>query len=116
MSVTDSVIIGFIAGIIIPISVTMFDRLKLDDPVGATSVHLMCGIWGTIAVAIFGDCDEGVGSFGAQITGILSIGAFTFIFAFIFFFILKATVGIRVDDEEQETGLDIGEHEMTAYA
>ena len=116
MSVTDSVIIGFIAGIIIPISVTMFDRLKLDDPVGATSVHLICGIWGTIAVAIFGDCGDGVGSFGAQITGILAIGAFTFIFAFIFFFILKATVGIRVDDEEQETGLDIGEHEMTAYA
>ena len=110
MSVTDSVIIGFIAGIIIPISVTMFDRLKLDDPVGATSVHLICGIWGTIAVAIFGDCGDGVGSFGAQITGILAIGAFTFIFAFIFFFILKATVGIRVDDEEQETGLDIGEH------
>lgn len=114
MSVTDSIIIGLIAGIIIPISVTMFDKLKLDDPVGATSVHLMCGIWGTLAVAIFGDCDE-CGTFGAQLTGILAIGAFTFVFAFILFFIIKATVGIRVHDEEQEIGLDIGEHEMAAY-
>ncbi len=116
MSVTDSVIIGFIAGIIIPISVTMFDRLKLDDPVGATSVHLICGIWGTLAVALFGDCGDGCGSFGAQITGVLAIGAFTFIFAFILFFILKVTSGIRVSDDEQEKGLDIEEHEMTAYA
>lgn len=115
MSVTDSLIIGLVAGIIIPISVTMFDKLKLDDPVGATSVHLVCGIWGTLAVAIFGDCD-GCGSFVAQITGIGAIGAFTFIFAFILFFILKAVLGIRVNDEEQEIGLDIGEHEMPAYA
>ena len=115
MSVTDSIIIGLIAGIIIPISVTMFDKLKLDDPVGATSVHLVCGIWGTLAVAIFGDCEE-CGTFGAQITGIISIGVFTFIFAFILFFILKAVLGIRVNDEEQEIGLDIGEHEMPAYA
>jgi len=114
MSVTDSIIIGLIAGIIIPISVTMFDKLKLDDPVGATSVHLICGIWGTLAVAFFGDCDE-CGTLGAQITGILSIGAFTFVFAFILFFLLKAVIGIRVNDEEQEIGLDIGEHEMAAY-
>ncbi len=115
MSITDSIIIGIIAGIIIPISVTMFDKLKLDDPVGATSVHLMCGIWGTLAVAIFGDCD-GCGTFGAQITGIVAMGAFSFLFAFIVFFILKVTLGIRVDEDEEEKGLDIGEHEMAAYA
>lgn len=115
MSITDAIIIGFIAGIIIPISVTLFDKLKLDDPVGATSVHLVCGIWGTLAVAIFGDCD-GCGSFGAQLAGIASMGVFTFVFAFIVFFILKVTVGIRVEEDEEEKGLDIGEHEMTAYA
>ncbi len=115
MSITDSIIIGIIAGIIIPISVTMFDKLKLDDPVGATSVHLMCGIWGTLAVAIFGDCD-GCGTFGAQITGIVAMGAFSFLFAFIVFFILKVTLGIRVDEDEEEKGLDISEHEMAAYA
>jgi Amt family ammonium transporter len=115
MSITDSIIIGVIAGIIIPISVTMFDKLKLDDPVGATSVHLVCGIWGTLAVAIFGDCD-GCGSIGAQLKGILAMGAFSFVFAFIVFFILKVTVGIRVDEDEEEKGLDIGEHEMAAYA
>jgi len=116
MTPSDAIIVGFIAGIIIPLSVTMFDKLKLDDPVGATSVHLMCGIWGTIAVAIFGTCSDGYGSFSAQITGILAIGAFTFIFAFIFFFIIKMIFGLRVDEEEEEKGLDVGEHEMTAYA
>lgn len=114
MSPSDAIIVGIIAGIIIPLSVTMFDKFKLDDPVGATSVHLACGIWGTLAVAIFGDCD-GCGSFVAQLTGIVSIGLFTFIFAFILFYILKVTMGIRVDAEEEARGLDIGEHGMSAY-
>lgn len=116
MSVTDSVIIGFIAGIIIPLSVSAFDKLKLDDPVGATSVHLVCGIWGTIAVALFGDCSDGYGSFGAQITGIVAIGAFTFFFAFIVFFMIKLIMGLRVSEEEEEKGLDIMEHGVHAYS
>jgi len=116
MTPTDAIIVGFIAGVIIPLSVTAFDKAKLDDPVGATSVHLVCGIWGTLAVAIFGDCGDGVGSFGAQITGILAIGAFTFIVAFIIFFILKAVMGIRVSEEEEERGLDMAEHSMRAYS
>ncbi len=116
MSPTDAIIIGLIAGTIIPMSVSFFDRLKLDDPVGATSVHLVCGIWGTLAVGIFGDCAEGVGSFGAQLVGVLAIGAFTFLFAFIVFSIIKATVGIRVDEEEEARGLDVGEHGMSAYS
>jgi len=115
MTVTSALLIGFIAGLIIPLSVTMFDKMKLDDPVGATSVHLVCGIWGTLAVAIFGNCDEGVGTFGAQLTGIAAIGVFTFLFAFIFFYIIKVTLGVRVSEEEEEIGLDIGEHELAAY-
>lgn len=116
MSVTDAVIVGFIAGVIIPISVSAFDRFKLDDPVGATSVHLACGIWGTLAVAIFGDCSDGYGSFGAQIMGIVAIGLFTFAFSFIVFYLIKVTLGLRVDEEEEEKGLDIMEHELTAYS
>jgi len=116
VTVPESIIIGFIAGAIIPVSVTFFDRMKLDDPVGATSVHLACGIWGTLAVAIFGDFDDpNVGQFSDQLIGIAAIGVFTFLFAFIVFFILKVTVGIRVDEEEEARGLDIGEHSLQAY-
>lgn len=117
VTVNESVIIGLIAGIIIPIAVTAFDKAKLDDPVGATSVHLVCGIWGTLAVAIFGDFDDAnVGQFSDQIIGILAIGVFTFLFAFILFYILKVTIGIRVDEEEEEKGLDIMEHGMRSYS
>jgi Amt family ammonium transporter len=115
VSVPAAIVIGFVAGVLIPLSVTAFDKMKLDDPVGATSVHLVCGIWGTLAVAIFGDYGDGIGSFIAQLTGIATIGAFTFTFAFIIFFILKKTVGIRVDEEEETIGLDIREHQLSAY-
>ena len=114
MSPMESIIIGFIAGMIIPASVVFFDKRKLDDPVGATSVHLVCGIWGTLAVGIFGDLAGGA-QIVTQLVGIAAIGAFTFIFAFAVFFVLKATMGIRVDEEEEARGLDIGEHEMQAY-
>ena len=138
MTVTDSIIIGFIAGIIIPLSVTAFDKAKLDDPVGATSVHLVCGIWGTLAVAIFGfspttnddgafidsagnivsTAQEAANAFGfmPQLVGVLAIGAFTFVAAFILFFILKVAMGIRVTAEEEERGLDMAEHSMRAYS
>jgi ammonium transporter, Amt family len=115
VSVPSALIIGFIAGIIIPLSVTAFDKMKIDDPVGATSVHLVCGIWGTIAVALFGNYDEGVGTLGVQLLGIAAIGVFTFAFAFLVFFILKVTVGIRVDEDEEVKGLDLGEHQTIAY-
>ena len=114
MTPTDAIIIGFIAGLIIPFSVVMFDRLKLDDPVGATSVHLVCGIWGTLAVGIFGS-SAGGGQFVTQLIGVLAIGAFTFIFAFALMYLLKATIGIRVSEEEEIQGLDIAEHDMHAY-
>jgi len=110
-----SIVVGFIAGIIIPLSVAFFDKIKVDDPVGATSVHLVCGIWGTLAVAIFGECSDGYGSFGAQLTGIAAVGAFTFITTYILFFVIDKVVGLRVSVEEETAGLDIYEHEMRAY-
>jgi len=116
VSAPSALIIGLIAGAIIPISVSFFDKIKIDDPVGATSVHLVCGIWGTIAVALFGNYDEGVGTLGVQLLGIAAIGVFTFSFAFLVFFLLKVTVGIRVDEQEETIGLDIGEHQAVAYA
>ncbi len=116
VSITSSIIIGLIAGVIIPISVTAFDKAKLDDPVGATSVHLVCGIWGTLAVGIFGNFDEGTGEIMDQLIGIVSIGVFTFVVAFILFYILKVTMGLRVSEDEEERGLDMGEHDMRAYS
>ncbi|MEM0994391.1 MAG: ammonium transporter, partial [Bacteroidota bacterium] len=106
-----SIIVGLLAGAIIPLSVVMFDKLKIDDPVGATSVHLVCGIFGTLAVGIFAP-DK---SFGIQLLGTLSVVAFTAVFALIFGFAIKATMGLRVDEAEEKEGLDLGEHGMIAY-
>lgn len=110
----SSVLIGLIAGAIIPFSVVMFDKLKVDDPVGATSVHLVCGIWGTLAVGIFGAM-AGVGQLLTQLIGALAVCAFSFAFTFGAMSALKATMGIRVSEEEEIKGLDIGEHDMEAY-
>lgn len=114
MSPMEAIIIGGIAGVIIVFSVVMFDKLKLDDPVGALSVHLVCGIWGTLAVGLFGS-SAGWDQFLTQGYGVIAIGVFTFAFAFILFWILKITMGIRVSGEEEFEGLDIGEHGMEAY-
>ncbi|MDJ0681409.1 MAG: ammonium transporter, partial [Xenococcaceae cyanobacterium MO_167.B52] len=112
VSFLSAVIIGAIAGIIVVFSVGFFDSvLKIDDPVGATSVHLVCGIWGTLAVGIFG-----TGNLGIQILGIVSVGAFTVVFSAIVWTILKVTIGIRVGEHEEIQGLDIGEHGMEAYS
>ena len=113
MTGTTAIIIGLIAGIIIPLSIVFFDKtLRLDDPVGATSVHGVCGIWGTLAVGIFG---IGEFSFVTQLIGTLAVGAFSFLTSFAIFGVLKATLGIRVDEEEEIRGLDLGEHDMHAY-
>lgn len=109
-----AIIIGMIAGAIIPFSVVFFDKLKLDDPVGATSVHLVCGIWGTVAVGLFG-AKAGIDQLIIQLTGTLAIGIFTFLFAFAVMYLLKTTVGIRVSEEEEVIGLDIAEHDASAY-
>ena len=115
VSIPASLIIGLIAGALIPLSVRFFDRVKVDDPVGATSVHLVCGVWGTIAVALFGNYGDGVGGLKVQLLGIAAIGLFTFAFSFIVFLVLKYTVGIRVEAKEEEIGLDIMEHQAAAY-
>lgn len=115
MSGMDSILIGAIAGVIIPLSIVFFDKtLKIDDPVGATSVHGVCGIWGTLAVGMFGE-KAGLNQLGIQAIGILAIGLFSFTFAFGIMGALKAMVGIRVPSEEELKGLDIGEHDMHAY-
>ncbi|MEZ5045222.1 MAG: ammonium transporter [Saprospiraceae bacterium] len=106
-----SIIVGAIAGVIIPFSVIFFDKIKIDDPVGATSVHLVCGIWGTLAVGIFGGAN-----FLTQLIGTFSVIAFTFAFSIAVGYAIKATVGLRVSEAEELKGLDIGEHDMMAYA
>jgi len=115
MSPGDAVIIGLIAGIIIVLSVALIDKLKLDDPVGAVAVHLICGIWGTLAVGIFGAM-AGFDQFLIQLAGVGIVGAFCVICSFIILFIVKATVGLRVDKDEELRGLDLAEHGMDAYA
>ncbi|MDP3314423.1 ammonium transporter [Lutibacter sp.] len=114
MSVTDAVIIGSIAGTLIVLGVAFLDKLKLDDPVGAIAVHLICGIWGTLAVGIFGDL-AGWEQLGNQAIGIISIGAFCITSAYLIIKTLKVTVGIRVSELEEQEGLDIHEHGMDAY-
>ncbi len=110
-SVTSALIIGAIAGIIVVASVLFLDRIKIDDPVGAISVHLVCGIWGTLATGIFG-----VGTdFMAQLIGVAAVGAFCFTTALLIFYGIKAIIGIRVDEKEEVEGLDIYEHGMHAY-
>ena len=112
MTPMSSVIIGFIAGLIVVGSVIFFDKIaKVDDPVGAISVHLVCGIWGTLAVGIF----AAEYSFTTQLIGVAAYGVFTVACALILFLGLKVTVGLRVSEEEEYAGLDIGEHGMMAY-
>jgi len=115
MSPNEAVIIGLIAGAIIVLGVALIDRIKLDDPVGAVTVHLICGIWGTLAVGIFGSMASGQ-QFLYQLAGVAAAGAFCAITAFAIIFALKKTVGIRVPKEEELEGLDIHEHGMDAYA
>ena len=114
MSVTDAIVIGFIAGALIVLGVGLIDRLKLDDPVGAIAVHLICGVWGTLAVGIFGEL-AGWTQLGYQAVGIVAIGAFCLVTAFGILLTLKKTVGLRVSVEEEQEGLDIHEHGMDAY-
>jgi Amt family ammonium transporter len=95
-------------------SIIFFDKIKIDDPVGAISVHGVCGIWGILACALFDVTDSGFTIVG-QLTGVLAVGAAAFLFSIIVFGILKVTIGIRVSSEEEAEGLDIGEHGQEAY-
>jgi Amt family ammonium transporter len=106
-----AIITGAIAGILVVFSIIFFDKIKIDDPVGAISVHGVCGIFGTLAVAFFSEA----AGFGIQLIGTLAISAFAFFFSLIVFGILKSIIGVRVSPEEEAEGLDIGEHGQEAY-
>lgn len=114
MSPTDAILIGGIAGAIIVFAVSLIDRLRLDDPVGAIAVHLVCGIWGTLAVGIFGNLASGA-QFASQLIGVVSYAGICLVSSFIILFVLKKTVGIRVSEIEEIEGLDSHEHGMDAY-
>jgi len=115
MTPTDAILIGLIAGVIVVLGIALIDKLKLDDPVGAVAVHLICGIWGTLAVGIFGAM-AGFDQFLVQLIGVGIVGAFCVVASFIILTIVKATTGLRVDKEEELNGLDLSEHGMEAYA
>ena len=114
VSILSSTMIGLIAGIIVVFAVITLDKIKIDDPVGAISVHLICGIWGTLAVGIFST--NPAHSFLVQLFGVAVVGVTCFAASFLIFYVLKATIGIRVSQEEELLGLDIGEHGMEAYS
>jgi Amt family ammonium transporter len=120
--------IGIVSGILIVFGVEFFDKvLKVDDPVGATSVHLLNGVWGTLAVGLFARYGEGDSAIrglfyggglrllGVQSLGILAVGAWTVATTLVLFLAIKKTVGLRVTAEEEKIGLDFSEHATSAY-
>ena len=111
ITVGGALAIGLIAGALVVGSIIFFDKIKIDDPVGAISVHGVCGIWGTVATAIFADGFDLM----VQIKGALLVSVFAFVFSYIVFMILKVTLGVRVSEEEEDRGLDISEHGQEAY-
>jgi Amt family ammonium transporter len=132
VSVQASVLIGLIAGVIVVLGVLFFDRVKCDDPVGATSVHLLNGVFGTICVGLFATPDRlaragnpkavaglfyggGAQQLITQLTGVAACAAFVLVTSTIAWTVLKYTMGIRVSPEEEREGLDIGEHGNEAY-
>jgi Amt family ammonium transporter len=130
----SAAVIGLVAGTVVVFSVTLLDQLRIDDPVGAISVHLVCGIWGTLAVGLFSVGADVFPWYGAdggpqaglflggslqplliQVLGVLAVAAFTVVFSLIAWSLLKAVVGIRVSEAEENKGLDLCEHAMEAY-
>ncbi len=109
----SSILIGLIAGGLVVGSVLLFDKIKVDDPVGAISVHLTCGVWGTLAVGIFSTNAEH--TILKQLTGVAAYGVFTVVCSTVLFLGIKAVMGLRVSEEEEVEGLDYGEHEAHAY-
>jgi Amt family ammonium transporter len=128
VTVQASLIIGVLAGFLVILAVKFCDAMKIDDPVGAVPVHLFNGVFGTICVGLFSvDKITGVatgnGLFNgggmtlliAQLKGVVAVGAYTLVASFIFWYLIKMTVGLRVSKEEELEGLDIGEHGQNAY-
>ncbi|EDQ35196.2 putative ammonium transporter, marine subtype [Hoeflea phototrophica DFL-43] len=107
----SAILIGAVGGVIVVFAVPMLDKFKIDDVVGAIPVHLLAGIWGTMAVPLTNDG----ASFGTQLLGVVAYGVFTFVLAGIVWYILKVTVGIRPTEEEEMVGLDMTEVGVEAY-
>lgn len=113
VSVNESLLIGAVAGILVVLSAVLLDKLHLDDVVGAVSVHLTCGIWGTLAVGLFSSNPDH--TFGTQLLGVFAYGAVAFPVAFLIFFIIKKTIGLRVSEQHETEGLDSHEHGIRGY-
>ncbi len=127
VSMTSGLIIGGIAGVLVVLAVLFFDKLKIDDPVGALAVHLVNGVWGTLSLGLFYNNDIATNvaalatgltpgaQFVQQLKGVLLVGVFTVVLSTIFWLVIKAVLGLRVKREEEIGGLDVGEHGMEAY-
>jgi Amt family ammonium transporter len=128
VSIPSALIIGLVAGVLVVLAVLFFDKIKVDDPVGAISVHLVCGIFGTLCVGLFAQAEftpnttgdgllfgGGSGLLMAQIAGVLGVAMFVSVVSLVFWKSIKATIGIRVSPEEETEGLDVGEHGNIAY-
>jgi len=132
VSVGVSALIGLVAGVLVVLGVLFFDRVKCDDPVGALSVHLLNGVFGTICVGLFATADRlpragnaaakaglfaggGVDQLVTQLIGVAACAAYVVVVGAVAWFVLKATIGIRVSPEEEREGLDFGEHGNQAY-
>ena len=114
MGPTEAIAIGAIGGVIVVLGVAFLDKCKLDDPVGAIPVHLFAGIWGTLAVGIFG-AKGGFDQFMVQLASVGIVGVFCVIGALLITLLVKSIMGLRVSEEEESTGLDIAEHGTKAY-
>jgi Amt family ammonium transporter len=129
VGVGSSIVIGLIAGVLVVIGVIFFDRIQIDDPVGALSVHLLNGVWGTLAIGLFADAAAapvtgpknglffggGFEQLWAQLVGVVAVGAFTLVGALVTWGVIRAVMGLRVSPEEEIEGLDLGEHGNSAY-
>ena len=134
VNVFCAAVIGLVAGTIVVFSVVFIDRLRIDDPVGAISVHLVCGIWGTLAVGLFSAgplgyshwyqgsgpkpgllVGGGLNQLSTQLVGVLAVGAFTAVFSWFAWSVIKATVGLRVELKAELDGLDVSDHGAPAY-
>ena len=128
VTIEASLLIGAVAGVFVVFAVVFFDRIKIDDPVGATSVHLGCGVLGTLCVGLFAKegattlstanglfYGGGVSLLGVELLGIVAVGVFTFAASSLVWLVLKKTIGIRVSAAEELAGLDVGEHGNAAY-
>jgi Amt family ammonium transporter len=127
VSTIGALIIGLVSGVIVVFAVNFFDKIKVDDPVGAISVHGVCGAFGTIAVGLFSNEESegfvakglfyggGTDQLVSQIIGVVSVAAFVFVVSTVMFAVIKATVGLRVSEQEEREGLDVHEHGSPGY-